>query len=233
MRRTGRLARKVRALLSMLPMSTLVTLPATTARAEVESIALSAPAADGGMPVEEALERRRSVRSYARSPLTLAEISQLLWAAQGITAKDGGRTAPSAGGLYPLELYLVAGDVDGLEPGVYRYLIERHRLQKVAAGDIRRELMAAARDQRWVGRAPATLVVAGVVGRTAKKYGSRAGRYVWMEVGCVAENVYLQATAIGLGTTLVGAFDDEPVAQLVGLEAGEEPFAILPVGRRR
>ncbi|MCP4205343.1 MAG: SagB/ThcOx family dehydrogenase [bacterium] len=196
-------------------------------------IDLPAPFSVGEVTVEEALERRRSIRSYASSALTLEEVSQLLWAAQGITGEDGERTAPSAGALYPLEIYLVAADASGLEPGVYRYLIEDHGLQLVSTGDVRRELTAAAWDQDWMSRAPAALVVAGVVERTAKKYGSRARRYVLMEVGGVTENVSLQAVAIGLATTFVGAFDDGAVAGLLGLKAGEEPFAILPVGRRR
>jgi SagB-type dehydrogenase family enzyme len=233
MNRTGRLGGAVPGLLSMLRMSALVTSPTTGARSQGECIRLPAPSADGKMAVAEALGQRRSIRSWARSPLTLEEISQLLWAAQGITDGDSGRTAPSAGALYPLELYLVASEVTGLEPGLYRYLVERHRLERMAMGELRRKLTAAASGQDWMNRAPAALVVAGVVGRTAKRYGTRARRYALMEVGGVAENVYLQATASGLGTTFVGAFDDKAVAELLALEAGETPFAILPVGRRR
>lgn len=198
-----------------------------------ESLELPTPSATGEMAVEEALRRRRSTRSFVRSPLTLEEISQLLWAAQGITAEDGGRTAPSAGALYPLEIYLVATEVTALEAGVYRHLIEPHRLHLLAAGDVRSRLTAAAWDQHWMDRAPAALVVTGVVERTAKEYGSRARRYVLMEVGAVTENVHLQATAIGLSTTFVGAFDDAKVTRLLGLRAGERPFAILPVGQLR
>ena len=206
--------------------------PIRGARSGRTTVELPAPSVDGRIAVEKALGERRSVRSYARSPLTLQQLSQLLWAAQGATDQDGGRTAPSAGALYPLELYLVATEVAGLEAGVYHYLVERHRLERVVAGDLRRRLTAAARGQDWMSRAPAALVVTGVVARTAQKYGGRARRYVQMEVGAVAENVHLQATAAGLGTTFVGAFDDAAVTELLGLAVGEEPFAILPVGKR-
>ncbi len=231
---TGRHAGEVPGLLPLVLMSALVTPPTTGARSRAELIELPPPATDGEIAVEEALAERRSVRSWARSPLALEEVSQLLWAAQGITdRRDGGRAAPSAGALYPLEIYLVATSVTGLEPGLYRYRVARRRLERTAAGELRRRLTAAAGDQDWMDRAPAALVVTGVVAWTAKRYGPWARRYVLMEVGAVAENVYLQATALGLGTTFVGAFDDEAVAELLALPAGEEPFAILPVGRRR
>ena len=233
MKRASRLAGEIPVLLSMFLMSALLGPPTDGARYQGRRIELPAPTGEGSVAVEEALAKRRSIRSYARSPLTLQEVSQLLWAAQGATDRDGGRAAPSAGALYPLEVYLVATEVTGLEAGIYRYLVEPHRLESVAAGNLRDKLTAAAWGQDWMSRAPAALVVTGVVARTAGKYGGRAGRYVHMEVGAVAENVYLQAAAMGLGTTLVGAFDDQAVAQLLGLAAGEEPFAILPLGRRR
>lgn len=187
---------------------------------------------EGDLSVERALARRRSLRRYAGTPPTLAQVAQLLWAAQGVTDREGHRTAPSAGALYPLEVTLVVGEVEGLAPGLYRYRPENHTLVQVAAGDHRPALGRAARGQSWVARAPASLVLAAVHRRTAVKYGSRAPRYVQMEVGCAAENVYLQAESLGLGTVFVGAFDDQAVQKAVQLAPDEEPLAILPFGRR-
>jgi SagB-type dehydrogenase family enzyme len=183
--------------------------------------------------VEAALRARRSVREFAVSPLSLAELSQLLWAAQGTTTGDGRRTAPSAGALYPLEVSVVAGDVTGLPAGVYRYRPDGHRLMPVATGDRRRALAAAALEQDWMRPAPVALVIAAVYARTERKYGERAARYVHFEAGCAAENVALQAVALGLGTVVVGAFQDREVAAVAALDTNERPLAILPVGRPR
>ena len=193
------------------------------------------PAAGSGqeMPIGEALEQRRSIRQFSRDGLALEDVSQLLWAAQGITSRRGFRTAPSAGALYPLELYIVAGDVAGLSPGVYRYRPEKHDLVLVANEDQRRPLASAALDQSWVRRAPAVLVITGVYKRTMTKYGQRARRYVHMEVGHAAQNVYLAATARGLGTLMVGAFEDNEVQKVLSLPANHEPLGLMPIGHRR
>jgi len=195
------------------------------------TITLPEPRQDGEMSVEAALLQRHSVREYSSDPVTLAELSQLLWAAQGITHSRDMRTAPSAGALYPLELYVVAGRVDGLERGLYRYRIGHHDLLEVSREDLQDELTAAALGQDCVADAAVLIVVAGVVERTAVKYGERALRYVHMEVGAVAQNVYLQAAALGLGTVYVGAFRDAQVKQVLQMAEEEDPFAILPVGR--
>jgi len=194
---------------------------------------LPEPKLTGKLSVEEALARRRSVRDYTDKPLTLTEVSQLLWAAQGITDKRGFRTAPSAGALYPLEVYIVAGNVEGLADGIYKYRPAGHELEKVARGDKRLALCAAALGQRCVGNAAAVIVFAADYERTAKKYGRRAPRYVHMEVGHAAENVYLQAVSLGLGTTVVGGFRDEKVKAVVGLAGKERPMCLMPVGRPR
>jgi SagB-type dehydrogenase family enzyme len=196
-----------------------------------EPIALPRAAAAGTMSVEQALAERRSVRAYSADPLTLEQVSQILWAAQGITDAHGHRTAPSAGALYPLELLLVAGEVTGLPAGVYRYRPAGHALVRLAEGDRRRALAAAAGGQEWVNRGAAVIVAAGVPRRTAARYGARAARYVHIEAGHAGQNVYLQATALGLGTVMVGAFDDGAVGRAVGLAAGEEPLWLMPVGR--
>lgn len=187
---------------------------------------------DGPLSVERALASRRSLRSYSEAPLALAEVAQLLWAAQGVTHSDGLRTAPSAGALYPLEIHLVAGEVSGLAPGVYRYDPARHRLRQQVEGDLRQALAEKALEQSWVADAPALLVITAVVQRTARKYGRRAERYVLIEAGHAAQNVYLQAEALGLGTVIVGAFEDGPLGRALRLPPGERPIGLMPVGRR-
>jgi SagB-type dehydrogenase family enzyme len=195
------------------------------------TITLPAPRATGEVSVEQALKSRRSLRSFAASPLTLAQASQLLWAAQGVSDERGRRTAPSAGALYPLELYLVAGNVTGLPSGVYRYRPAEHDLVPVVTGD-RRAGVAAACRQTWVAEAPALVTFTAVYARTEKKYGDRSARYVPIEVGAAAENLALQAVALGLGTTFVGAYDDAALAAALGAARDEQPLALLPVGKR-
>ena len=191
---------------------------------------LPGPATTGATAFETALLRRRSARSFARSTLALADAAQLLWAAQGITDARGHRTAPSAGALYPLELVLVAGQIDGLRPGCYRHLVSEHALLALAEGDRRAALAAATRGQPWVAEAPLLLAVAADPTRTAARYGERAGRYVAMEAGAAVQNVYLQCSARGWATTLVGAFDDASVRAALGLVADEVVLALMPVG---
>lgn len=195
-------------------------------------VALPPPRLDGGMPIERALAERRSVRRYRDGALTLPQVAQLLWAAQGVTGADGLRTAPSAGALYPLEMYLVAGEVRDLAPGVYRYLPEKHALKQLAAGDVRRQLCAAALVQECVAEGAAVAVFTAVERRTTRKYGPRGVRYVHIEVGHAAQNLALAATALGLGTVTVGAFDDAAAARLLNLPKGEAPLYLMPVGRR-
>lgn len=197
------------------------------------TIMLPNPAYTGVLPVESALRSRRSVRDFAPQSLMLAEVSQLLWAAQGITGPDGRRTAPSAGALYPLELYLVAGDVSALAKGVYKYQPLGHALIRVTDGDQRAALAAAALGQHWVNNGAAVIVVAAAYERTTRKYGQRGVRYVHMEAGHAAQNIQLQAVALNLGTVVVGAFDDDKVKKIVNMSGAEQPLCILPVGRIR
>ena len=157
---------------------------------ERESIGLPAPVHGGDKPLELLLQQRRSVRDYASSALRLPDIGQLLWAAQGITHPTGLRTAPSAGALYPLELYVVAGNVGGLAAGVYHYRAEGHRLTRLQGGDLRTALAQAAHAQGWMRDAAAVVVFAAVYERTTRKYGERGVRYVHMEVGHAAQNPY-------------------------------------------
>jgi SagB-type dehydrogenase family enzyme len=183
----------------------------------------------GGVSLEKALSARRSVRDYKDSTLRLSEVAQLLWAAQGITADWGGKTAPSAGATYPLEIYAVVGDVEGLEPGVYHYMSGSHSLKKIIEGDLREQLSTSALGQRCIAEAPVTVVVTAVFDRTTRRYGERGIRYVHIEVGHVGQNVCLQAETLGLSTVTIGAFRDEVVKGILGLK--EAPLYLIPVGR--
>jgi SagB-type dehydrogenase family enzyme len=179
------------------------------------------------------MARRRSIRHYAPRPLSLGVLSQTLWAAQGITQADGGfRTAPSAGALYPLEVYVVAkkDGVEGLGEGVYHYVPKGHVLTLVKAGDASAELEAATWGQDIVKEAAATIVITGVLSRTAEKYGRRGTQYVHQESGHVAQNVFLQATALGIGTVVMGAFSEGAVKRVVGAGPGERPLYVQPLG---
>lgn len=197
------------------------------------TIALPKASIDGAGSLAAILEKRRSVREFAHCSLSLEAAGQLLWAAQGVTSPSGGRTAPSAGALYPLETYWVAGRVEGLAAGVYRYRAQGHSLRTHTVGDRRRELANAALGQTAALEAPAVLVLAALYARTARKYGVRAERYVHIEVGHAAQNVYLQAQALGLGTVIIGAFDDDAVRGALELAEHEAPLALLPVGAPR
>jgi len=197
------------------------------------AISLPDPRLKGEMSLEEAILNRRSRRDFGDSALALAEVSQILWAAQGITDETGLRAAPSAGALYPLELYLVVGErgVEGLEEGVYHYLPQSHSLQLTLAGDVRQTLARLSLEQMFIAEAPLSLLITGEYERTTKKYGDRGVRYVHMEAGHVAQNVYLQAEALGLGTVTVGAFQDEEIAQALALPPAFRPLYVMPIGR--
>jgi len=198
-----------------------------------ETIRLPEPVKDSDISIEEALSKRRSTRSYKEKPLTLAEISQLLWAAQGITSQRGLRTAPSAGALYPLEIYVVAGNVDDLHDGVYNYSPYKHELVRVVEGDKRTELCSAALGQTSVRNAAAVIVFSAVYERTTVKYGDRGIKYVHMESGHAAQNVFLQAVPLNLGAVVIGAFYDDAVKEVLKMSDREQPLYIMPVGRMK
>ena len=206
-------------------------------------IKLPEPILKSNVSIEEALQQRRSVREYADEPLTLQEISQLLWAAYGITQHavngpdflgGGFRTAPSAGALYPLEFYIVTGNIEGLNPGIYKYNSVKHELIKILDGDIRKEISDAALQQEMFETAPATIVITAEVARTASKYGARGREhYIWLEAGHSAQNICLQCASLNLGTCTVGAFDDSKIIRILSLKGEEEPVYLLPVGRKK
>lgn len=189
------------------------------------TVALPAPRTTGGMSLNESLEKRRSSRSFEERTLTREAESQLLWAAQGVTDRASGhRTAPSAGALYPLEMYMLEGGV------LYHYLPGTHSLETVTRGIDHGRLADAALGQAFAGQAPVVFVIAGVFERTGAKYGQRAERYVHMEAGHAAQNLLLEATSLGLGAVPVGAFDDARVSGLLGLPAGSSPLYLIPTG---
>lgn len=198
-----------------------------------DRVRLPSPCRKGDFSLEEVLQQRRSVREFGRGQLQLADVSQILWSAQGITHADGFRTAPSAGALYPLEIYLAVGNVADLPAGVYRYEPGGHELILIQSGDLRARLASAAFGQTWIRSAPALLAIAGVYQRTTRKYGKRGQRYVDIEVGHAAQNVYLQATARGLATVMVGAFDDTEVQEVLRLPSDHAPLGLMPLGHPR
>ncbi len=196
------------------------------------AVDLPKPVTDGRISLEKVLLERRSLREYKDLPLSLSDLSQLLWAAQGMIGAGGKRTAPSAGALYPLETYVAAGNVAGLPADVYFYDPKNHQLRRVAEGDPRMELSRAALGQSPVRRAPAVLAFSAVYERTTEKYGDRGIRYAHMEAGHAAQNVYLQATALGIGTVAMGAFDDDRVRKVMHMTEREHPLYLMPVGKK-
>jgi len=200
----------------------------------MEEIILPEPDIYGKMSVEEALARRRSVRNFSSQPLSLKELAQILWAAQGMVKKIAGRrTAPSAGATYPLEIYAVVGRgcIEKLKEGIYHYMPRRHSIVMVKRGDYRERLTYAALGQDFIAKAPVSIIITAIYERTTSWYGKRGIRYVHFEVGHVGQNIHLQAEALGLGTVMVGAFHDERIAEILGISNGEKVLYIAPIGK--
>lgn len=187
----------------------------------------------GVLSVEEALNRRRSIREYAGGPLTVQEVGQLLWSGYGVTGPKGLRTAPSARALYPLELYVVAENVTALPPGVYRYDPAGHALATLREGSILADLGSATFGQDFVGTAAAVLVFTGIYERTREAFQDAGRDYLHMDLGHAGQNVHLQAVALDLGTVVVGAFRPAEVRDLLDLPADRTPLYLMPVGRLR
>ena len=200
---------------------------------------LPAPATDGEISVEKALANRRSQRRFQDSALSAEQLSQILWAAYGVTApkperptlRGGLRTAPSAGALYPFEIYAVVGNVKDIAPGTYKYDPQEHKIVRTIDKDMREELCAAALGQKMVKETPVTVFYSAVFSRMTNKYGERGReRYVCMDLGHSAQNIYLQAEALNLGTCAIGAFVDSEVSRVLQLPEEEEPLYFMPVG---
>ncbi len=208
--------------------------------AEALEYVLPSPVLTGMVSVEEALAGRRSHRSFTGEAISAEDLSQLLWAAYGIThplsgypqTQGGLRTAPSAGALFPLKIYVLAGKVKGIEPGVYRYSSREHKLIMVNGNDVREQLSEAALKQEMIKTAPAVIFYSADFSLTTARYGDRGReRYVCMDLGHSAENIYLQAEALHLGTCAIGAFNDQAVRNVMQLPENEEPLYIMPVGQ--
>jgi SagB-type dehydrogenase family enzyme len=198
-------------------------------------ISLPRPADKGTVTVEEALKARRSHRSFSTRPLTLGQFSQILWAAYGVSGKSFGhhlKTAPSAGALYPMDIYAVLGarGVEGLTAGVYHYVPEDHHVECIQGGDLRASLAENSLRQMWMARAPVVIVITGEYARSSGKYGRRGVTYTHIEAGHVGQNIFLQAEALGLKAGIVGAFDNEGIIKAIGIPAQHDPLLVMPVG---
>ncbi len=196
-------------------------------------IYLPSPSQKGSMSLEEAITRRRSVRGFTSKPISQSQLSQILWAAQGISDTSGKYiTVPSAGASYPLELFVVCGRnaIEGIADGIYHYHMAPHSLTLHHSGDVRLELARAALDEECIYEAPVDIVICAIYERTTLGYGNRGERYVHIEVGHAGQNIYLQAEALGLATVAIGAFNDEHVRKVLLLDKQYKPLYIMPVG---
>ena len=197
-------------------------------------IHLPSPSQKGTISLEEAIVRRRSIRDFTSQPISQAQLSQVLWAAQGTTDSLGRyRTVPSAGATYPLEVFVACGTsgVEEIDAGIYHYNIDSHSLTLHYEGDVRLALARAALDEECIYEAPVDIIICAIFERTGLRYGSRGERYVHIEVGHAGQNIYLQATALGLATVAIGAFSDEQVREVLRLDKQYKPLYIMPVGK--
>lgn len=233
------------AIASAIPLSAQTPPPTPSVRSEAEDpdmyktyknapkTSLPAPIT-GNMALEPAIRARRSVRTFADKPLRFPQVSQILLSAYGITQRRGDedhRSVPSAGAMFPLDLYLLAHHVDSLAPGLYHFQVLDSTLELIKPGDFSEQIHEACNGQSTVGSSPATLILTATYGRITPRYGDRGYQYSHMEVGAVCQNVYLQATSLGLGTCAVGAFDDDAVSHLLELGRRREvPMLVMPVG---
>ena len=200
---------------------------------------LPSPKIDGSISVEKALANRRSQRQFQNKAISADQLSQILWAAYGITSpmpnhphlRGGFRTVPSAGAAYPFEIYVAVGKVKGIEHGVYKYFAKEHKIVRILDKDVRNELYEAGLRQEMLKEAPATVIYTAIFSRMTDRYGERGReRYVCMDLGHSAQNIYLQAEALCLGTCAVGAFNDSRVSQVLQMSENEEPLYIMPLG---
>ncbi len=212
-----------------------LTLVNLTAGFGAEAIKLPAPVTKGAMSVEEALQNRRTTRKFANRSLELAQISQLLWAGDGINNPQGKRTAPSGKATYPMDLYVVAGErgVTGLAPGIYHYKVAEHALEPVAKGEFRAAVAKACNSQVWMTEAPVILVISGDYKRSEVKNGDKAPLYTHIEAGLIAENIFLQTGALGLGAGIAGGMNDKALGQALKLPPANIPFLVMPVGHKQ
>jgi len=203
-----------------------------------KEIPLPKPCYEGEKSLEEAIKSRRTVRSFRSQALTLTQLSQILWAADGITADRGYiklRAAPSAGALYPLEIFIVVGEngVKDMDAGVYHYIPDGHCLRMIGKEDVRIKVAKAALHQMWMAEAPAIMIITGEYKRCTRKYGERGIPYTYIEAGHVGQNIFLQCETLGLGAGIVGAFHNNEVIKVLGIDKRHDPITIMPVGYKR
>jgi len=196
-------------------------------------IKLPPPNLKGKASLEEAISWRRSVRRFRVESLSLMQLAQILWSAQGITGTSGRRAVPSAGSTYPLEIFIITGEqtVVGLNAGIYHYEVNSHSLSLHLGGDLRQKLAGAALGEDFIATSPVDLVICALYSRIAYRYSRRGERYVHMEIGHVGQNVSLQAVALGLSTVMVGAFEDMDVRKILKVGEHISPLYIIPVGK--
>ncbi len=195
-------------------------------------IYLPAPRKESDVSLEQALENRRSTRDYTGGSIDLSDVSQLLWSAQGETSTNGYRAAPSAGALFPLELYLLATNVKDLKTGIYKYIPSTHSLRRQNDTDVNERLAELCFDQTWITKAAVDIFISAVYERTTIKYGDRGIRYIYLEAGHAAQNICLQATVLGLGATTVGAFSDQGLKATLSMSSNEFPLYLLTIGKK-
>ncbi|MFH1147250.1 MAG: SagB/ThcOx family dehydrogenase [Pseudomonadota bacterium] len=213
----------------------LMFLPALGLVQSRKEIILPTPSYTGKKSLEEVIKSRRTVRDFQSRPLGMQQLSQLLWAAYGVTSSSGPyKSVPSAGALYPLDIWVVAGDkgVEGLDPGVYHYGPKEHSLVPVRTGDVRNLIARASLGQTWMAKAPVTFVITGEYERCTRKYGERGVRYTHIEAGHSGQNLFLQAEALGLGAGIVGAFYGNTIQEILGIEKIHDPILVMPAGYR-
>ncbi len=194
---------------------------------------LMPPVFDGNISLEKAIKQRRSIRSFINKPVSGQQLSQILWAAQGLTDVSGfKRAAPSGGALYPADIYAVVGGncVENMTSGVYHYRPGNHSISMISEGDRRKDVAVASLRQMWMADAPVLFVVSAEYDRICNKYGQRGIRYALIEMGHIGQNIFLQCQTLGLAAGIVGAFNDREVSDVVGMEKGHEPLVILPAG---
>ena len=205
--------------------------------ASLKRISISSFNHQGGQALWEAIGRRRSLRDFSHDPITFEELSVLIWATQGITTRAWGvdlRTVPSAGALYPIETYVVVNRIQGISAGIYHYSVKEAQLVLIREGSFGRELSQAALGQEMLGEAACAFVWTAMVERSKWKYRERAYRYIYMDAGHVGQNLYLAATGLNLGCCTVGAFFDDEIDHLIGIEGtGEITIYLGAVGHIR
>jgi SagB-type dehydrogenase family enzyme len=186
--------------------------------------------------LDELLNKRYSIRTFKQKPISIDDLSYILWCSYGFK-KDGGRVVPSAGALYPLDIYIIAGSIEGernmgIIPGIYHYLPDKHQIELIKKGDIRKDVANASLSQMWMASAPCMIAITCEYKRITSKYRDRGIRYAHMEAGNVSQNIFLATFNTGLGCGIVGAFNDDLVKTVMGINRMREPLLIMPIGYR-